>query len=75
MADANVRNKPAVISMSLGGGGGGRFDSIVEWAFNQGVLTVVAAGNSNADACNYSPASAPLAITVGSTTSSDTKSR
>ena len=34
---------------------------------------VVAAGNSNADACNYSPASEPSAITVGATTSSDAR--
>ncbi len=34
---------------------------------------VVAAGNSNADACNYSPSSEPSAITVGATTSSDAR--
>ena len=66
--------KPAVLSMSLGGGGSGAYDDVIEWAFEQGVVTVVAAGNSNADACNYSPASTLLAITVGSTTSSDSKS-
>lgn len=74
VADARARGKPAIISMSLGGGGGGRFDSIVAWAADQGVLTVVAAGNSDADACNFSPASAPLALTVGATTRTDAKS-
>ena len=73
--DALARGKPAVISMSLGGGGSNRYDAIIESAFNRGVLTVVAAGNSNADACNYSPASTRLALTVGATTSADTKSR
>ena len=34
---------------------------------------VVAAGNSNKNACNYSPASEPSAITVGATTSSDAR--
>lgn len=34
---------------------------------------VVSAGNSNADACLYSPASEPTAITVGATTSSDAR--
>jgi subtilisin family serine protease len=34
----------------------------------------VAAGNSNADACNTSPASAPAVTTVASSTSSDAKS-
>jgi hypothetical protein len=38
-----------------------------------GVTVVVAAGNSNANACNYSPARAPDAITVGATTSSDSR--
>jgi subtilisin family serine protease len=33
-----------------------------------GVTTVVAAGNDNANACNYSPASTPSAICVGATT-------
>merc|ERR1719337_361141 len=41
-------------------------------ATDAGVVVVVAAGNDyGSDACNYSPASAPSAITVGSTTSSD----
>ncbi len=35
---------------------------------------VVAAGNSNANACNFSPARASSAITVGSTTSNDSRS-
>jgi len=36
-----------------------------------GVFTAVAAGNSDADACNYSPASATLATCVGATSESD----
>jgi serine protease len=35
---------------------------------------VVAAGNDNANACNYSPARAPSAITVGSTQNNDARS-
>jgi len=35
---------------------------------------VVAGGNSNSDACNFSPAFVPSAITVGSTTSTDARS-
>ena len=38
---------------------------------SEGVVVVVAAGNSADDACFYSPASATSAITVGSTTSAD----
>jgi hypothetical protein len=40
---------------------------------NAGVVVAVAAGNDNSNACNYSPARAPAAITVGATTSSDAR--
>ena len=39
----------------------------------RGVTYAVAAGNSNANACNYSPALDLAAITVGATTSSDAR--
>lgn len=51
--------------MSLGGGFSSAFNSAVANAYNAGVTTVVAAGNSNANAANFSPASEPKAITVG----------
>lgn len=38
-----------------------------------GVFFAIAAGNSNADAANYSPASEPSACTVGATDSSDAR--
>jgi subtilisin family serine protease len=37
------------------------------------VFVAVAAGNSNANACNSSPASAPLVTTVAASTSTDAK--
>jgi subtilisin family serine protease len=40
---------------------------------SSGVTYAIAAGNSNADACNYSPARAPSAITVGATDITDTR--
>merc|ERR1719189_513452 len=46
----------------------------VDAAVNSGVTVVVAGGNSNSDACNFSPAFVPSAITVGSTTSLDARS-
>jgi subtilisin family serine protease len=46
-------------------------NSAVAGAVSKGVTMVVAAGNSTADACNYSPASEPSALTVGATTSGD----
>ena len=65
---------PAVINMSLGGGSSYSIDDAVARAVADGITVVVAAGNSNADACSYSPARAPSAITVGSTGRTDTRS-
>merc|ERR1719464_2582746 len=62
--------KPSVISMSLGGSGADAgYTTSIGAASNAGITVVVAAGNSNSDACNFSPAFTPLAITVGSTDS------
>ncbi len=66
--------KPAVANMSLGGGASSALDNAVNSAVAQGITMVVAAGNDNRNACNYSPARAGSAITVGSTTSSDSRS-
>ncbi len=66
--------KPAVANMSLGGGASSATDTAVANMVNAGVTVVVAAGNDNANACNYSPARAASAITVGSTTSTDARS-
>ncbi len=66
--------KPAVANMSLGGGASSATDTATNNLINAGVTVVVAAGNSNANACNYSPARVANAITVGSTTSTDARS-
>jgi subtilisin family serine protease len=71
---ANNHVKPAVANMSLGGGASTATDDAVNRMHNAGVTVVVAAGNSNTNACNSSPARAANAITVGSTTSSDARS-
>ncbi|HYN85477.1 MAG TPA: S8 family peptidase, partial [Pyrinomonadaceae bacterium] len=68
------RVNPAVANMSLGGGASSALDTAVNNLHNSGVPIIVAAGNSNANACNYSPARATNAITVGSTTSTDARS-
>jgi subtilisin family serine protease len=65
--------KPAVANMSLGGGASSTLDNAVGNAVAAGVTFVVAAGNSNANACNYSPARVASAVTVGATTSSDAR--
>jgi len=74
VADAAKHSEPAIISMSLGGGRSTYENRAVAAAHAAGVLVVAAAGNDDSNACNYSPASAPEAVTVGSTTSSDGKS-
>ena len=71
---ANNRVLPAVANMSLGGGASSALDSAVNGAINRTVTFAVAAGNSNTNACNSSPARVPAAITVGSTTSTDARS-
>ncbi|MET9517606.1 S8 family peptidase [Streptomyces sp. NPDC002994] len=68
--------KPAVANMSLGGGANTSLDNAVKKSIASGVSYAVAAGNGNflgwpANACNYSPARVPEAITVGATDSSD----
>jgi subtilisin family serine protease len=68
------RTNPAVANLSLGGGYSSTLNSAVTNLANSGVFVAVAAGNSNADACNYSPASASAVTTVASSTSSDAKS-
>lgn len=63
--------KPAVANMSLGGGYSATLNQAVENSIASGVSYAIAAGNSNADACNFSPASAPSALTEGATSSND----
>ncbi|MBI5275589.1 MAG: S8 family peptidase [Burkholderiales bacterium] len=70
---ANHAARPAVANMSLGGGKSTAVNNAVAGAVQKGVTMAVAAGNDNRDACNYSPASTPSAITVGATTSSDAR--
>ena len=63
----HVAGKAAVANMSLGGGASTALDTAVQNVINDGVVMAVAAGNSNANACNSSPSRAPNAITVGAT--------
>jgi serine protease len=65
--------KPAVANMSLGIRGSQAIDDAVAASVKAGVTYVVAAGNESDNACNYSPAKVPTAITVGATNSSDAR--
>ena len=69
---------PAVANMSLSGTAISSVDTATNNLINDGVATAVAAGNGNAlgfqaNACNYSPARVPAAMTISATDSTDTK--
>lgn len=67
----HVAGKLAVGNMSLGGGASTALDDAVRRVITDGIVMCVAAGNSTANAANYSPARVTEAITVGATTSAD----
>ena len=71
---AQNRVRPAVANMSLGGGISTSLDTAVNNAINAGVTFAIAAGNSNTNASNSSPARVAAAITVGSSTINDARS-
>ncbi|KAF2622839.1 hypothetical protein BU25DRAFT_425325 [Macroventuria anomochaeta] len=60
--------KGSAANMSLGGGKSNTLDLAVNAAVDAGIHFAVAAGNDNADSCNYSPAAAQNAVTVGAST-------
>lgn len=70
--------RPSVLSMSLGGP---CYEDCamdheiiaVEDAISKGLFAAIAAGNSNCNACQTSPAAAKSAITVGASDQNDTK--
>jgi len=66
-----TKHKGSVANMSLGGGKAQSLDDAVNAAVESGLHFAVAAGNDNKDACNYSPARAESAVTVGASTLGD----
>lgn len=69
---------PSVANMSLGGGSNESIDDAVGRMYDAGVPTIVAAGNGDfigraQDACDYSPAGAAHAYTIGATNDDDSK--
>ncbi|MBV1911338.1 MAG: S8 family serine peptidase, partial [Kangiellaceae bacterium] len=65
---------PAVANMSLGGGNSIALDTAVNNAIASGITFVVAAGNSNINACSGSPNRVPNALTVAASTNTDSRS-
>ena len=62
---------PAAANMSLGGSFSTTLNAAVENSIAAGVVYALAAGNSAGNACNESPSSAPSAIVVAATDSTD----
>lgn len=67
--------KPAVANMSLGGGASKSLDDAVKRSAASGVFYSIAAGNSGANACNYSPARAGTTNGVMTTAATDGSNR
>ncbi|CAG8627065.1 10645_t:CDS:2, partial [Paraglomus occultum] len=68
---AGRQYKGSVANMSLGGAKSYALDRAANAAVDNGVVLVVAAGNSNADACTQSPSGAAKAISVAASTIRD----
>jgi subtilisin family serine protease len=67
----NHPNQTVVVNMSIGGKINRAVNAAVDALVKQGIVVVVSAGNNNQDSCQFSPASASLAISVGATDSKD----
>lgn len=70
-----THQKPAIINMSLGGDRSPSVDNAVKAAIAAGIPVVVAAGNSNLDACTQSPAAVAEAITVAASTPKNNRAK
>jgi len=63
--------RPCTVNLSLGSSYSATVNNAVDALVDTGCFTAVAAGNSNQNACNFSPASAPKAYCVAASDSSD----
>ncbi|MFI6823295.1 S8 family serine peptidase [Micromonospora sp. NPDC050187] len=65
--------EPAAANISLSGGMSTSLNAAVANSIADGVTYAIAAGNSNTNACNFSPQSVSAAIVVGAAQSNDTR--
>ncbi|ORZ36342.1 elastase-like serine protease [Catenaria anguillulae PL171] len=70
---ARAAGRTVVANLSIGGGKTQALNDAVATAVRAGVVVTAAAGNDNSDACNFSPASEPLALTVAALDSVEDK--
>lgn len=66
-------SRKAVVNLSIQSSASSAIDDLVRQLHRAGAVVVVAAANFNSDACNYSPAREPLALTVGASSRDDSK--
>jgi len=66
--------KPALVNISAGGPLSSSLNTAITNSILSGIPYVLAAGNDNLDACDYSPSIIDLAIKVGASTLTDSKS-
>jgi subtilisin family serine protease len=65
--------KPAVVNLAVGGGLNTSYNNAINNLYNSGLFVAGVAGSSNANACNYSPASAAGTYGVAAATITDAK--
>ncbi|KAF8665762.1 hypothetical protein AX16_000210 [Volvariella volvacea WC 439] len=70
---ARASGRPSVILLALGASASTSLDSAVVSATSSGIHVVVAAGHSNTDVSNWSPARVPSAITVAACAINDSR--
>ncbi|TEB20079.1 serine protease [Coprinellus micaceus] len=73
-SQVKITKRPSVVSMSLGGSPNAALDAAAKALVTAGIHVVAAAGNSNVDAINSSPARVAEVITVGASTITDERS-
>ncbi len=73
IGQSRISGRKSVINLSVGSGQSSSFNSAVEAAVDANIAVAVAAGNSDLNACLYSPSSVEQALVVGATDISDSR--